>query len=376
MYEKIQTPGADMDNLWERGSPDGWYAHSKSSSVKTFRRWWPRSLVAHIGFELFCYMIVYYIIHIIYKEALTKEQQDEFAAVVVYFSANLSPVGRDLAFLLGFYVKQIVSRWWDQYRTLPWPDKLPLLTHALVNYPTQKSALFSKTINRYAMLSYILCLRRISKALKVMFPSNQSLTDAKLATEKEISIIESEGDLGRVWWIPLSWAMTLVRKSKEEETVSSDQKILIAALMEFQTNLEKVDTYDHIVFPPVYKQVVNFAIYIYFGLSLIGEQELKDTPELLPYFPSFLVLKFIFFFGWKEVANAINNPFGDDEDDFQICHLVSRHIWAIGTNIKQFPGPPAETTEDDDHDEETEVRIEHVAVDVETHKKAEGETNA
>ena len=49
---------------------------------------------------------------------------------------------------------------------------------------------------------------------------------------------------------------------------------------------------------------------------------------------------------------------------------------AIGTNIKQFPGPPAETTEDDDHDEETEVRIEHVAVDVETHKKAEGETNA
>ena len=83
----------------------------------------------------------------------------------MYFSANLSPVGRDLAFLLGFYVKQIVSRWWDQYRTLPWPDKLPLLTHALVNYPTQRSALFSKTISRYTMLSYILCLRRISKVM-------------------------------------------------------------------------------------------------------------------------------------------------------------------------------------------------------------------
>ena len=111
-------------------------------------------------------------------------------------------------------------------------------------------------------------------------------------------------------------------RSKEEETVNSDQKILIAALTEFQTKLEKVDTYDHIVFPPVYKQVcvidsflshhmyffkvVNFAIYIYFGLSLIGEQELKDTPELLPYFPSFLVLKFIFFFGWKEVAIIVD----------------------------------------------------------------------
>ena len=114
--------------------------------------------------------------------------------------------------------------------------------------------------------------------------------------------------------------------------MSSDQKILIAALTEFQTKLEKVDTYDHVVFPPVYKQVysyillylhflnlvvvdislylyflnfyqvVSFAVYIYFGLSLIGEQELKNTPEILPYFPAFLVLKFIFFFGWLEVV--------------------------------------------------------------------------
>ena len=104
--------------------------------------------------------------------------------------------------------------------------------------------------------------------------------------------------------------------------MSSDQKILIAALTEFQTKLEKVDTYDHVVFPPVYKQVtswfllhfyffkiccdiliqvVSFAVYIFFGLSLIGEQELKNTPEILPYFPIFLVLKFIFFFGWLEV---------------------------------------------------------------------------
>ena len=44
-------------------------------------------------------------------------------------------------------------------------------------------------------------------------------------------------------------------RSKEDKNVNSDQKILIAALTEFQTKLEKVDTYDHIVFPPVYKQV-------------------------------------------------------------------------------------------------------------------------
>ena len=72
-------------------------------------------------------------------------------------------MGRDLAFLLGFYVKQICIRWWDQYRSLPWPDKLPLLTHALVNYQEDKSIHFAKTITRYTMLAYILCIRRISK---------------------------------------------------------------------------------------------------------------------------------------------------------------------------------------------------------------------
>ena len=28
-----------------------------------------------------------------------------------------------------------------------------------------------------------------------------------------------------------------------------------------------------------------------------------------------------------KVASAINQPFGDDEDDFQIGELISRHVW-------------------------------------------------
>ena len=45
------------------------------------------------------------------------------------------------------------------------------------------------------------------------------------------------------------------------------------------------------------------------------------------FFPVFLVLKFVFFIGWLKVAGAINHPFGDDEDDFQIGELISRHVW-------------------------------------------------
>ena len=72
---------------------------------------------------------------------------------------------------------------------------------------------------------------------------------------------------------------------------------------------------------------------------------------------NFQILKFIFFFGWLEVAEAIENPFGrfsnpkkkvfthilslgNDADDFHICQLVSRHLWAIGKNLDLYDGPP------------------------------------
>ena len=48
-------------------------------------------------------------------------------------------------------------------------------------------------------------------------------------------------------------------------------------------------------------QVVVVATYFYFGLSLIGSQEL-DTDNAQMFFPIILVLKFIFFIGWLKVS--------------------------------------------------------------------------
>jgi len=357
MYDKVQGDRVyECQGLWSRGESDGWYTLSKSGTSverKTWGRWWRRSLPGHIGLELLMYLGVYYLIHLIYKLALNNEQQKQFGELAIYFNDNLSTVGRDLAFLLGFYVKQTVGRWWSQYQELPYPDKLPSLTHALVDYSSTKSQQFSHHLVRYSLLAYVLCLRRISKALRKMFPSDQSLTDSGLATSKEINIIKSEGDkdMGKVWWIPLSWAMTMVRRSKEDKVIASDQKIMVGAIANFQSGLEKVDNYDHCVFPPVYRQVVTLALYVYFALSLIGEQELVGIPDIVPFFPGFLILKFVFFFGWLEVADAIENPWGCDEDDFQICHLLSRHVWALGKNLEQFPGPPNEGVEEEEHED-------------------------
>ena len=48
-----------------------------------------------------------------------------------------------------------------------------------------------------------------------MFPDNKSLIKAKVATRKELKLMEKQGDLGRVWWIPISWSMSMIKRSDQ-----------------------------------------------------------------------------------------------------------------------------------------------------------------
>ena len=44
-----------------------------------------------------------------------------------------------------------------------------------------------------------------------IFPGNEELLKARLVTEEELELIVSEGELEKVWWIPISWAMNLTK---------------------------------------------------------------------------------------------------------------------------------------------------------------------
>ena len=97
------------------------------------------------------------VIMIITRVGMNKGQQDEFTGLALYFGKNLSYVGkwvdniikiienmmvtdracgviiiwsksspssfifRDMVFLLGFFVKQIVVRWWTTWEAVPMP---------------------------------------------------------------------------------------------------------------------------------------------------------------------------------------------------------------------------------------------------------------
>ena len=78
------------------------------------------------------------------------------------------------------------------------------------------------------------------------------------------------------------------------------------------------------------------ATYSYFLCGVIGrqfldpEQGYKDHAIDL-YFPVFTILQFIFYMGWLKVAESLLNPFGDDDDDFDINDLLERNMEVLFT---------------------------------------------
>ena len=75
-------------------------------------------------------------------------------------------------------------------------------------------------------------------------------------------------------------------------------------------------------------QVVHLAVYFYFAVALVGRQTIdgKVEDEIDLYVPVFLVFEFLFYFGWLNVAANLYNPFGDDDDDFELIGLLKRHV--------------------------------------------------
>ena len=59
----------------------------------------------------------------------------------------------------------------------------------------------------------------------------------------------------------------------------------------------------------------------YFSIS---EPYSNHTPDM--YVPFFTILEFIAIFGWIKVAESLLNPFGDDDEDFQINYLIDRNM--------------------------------------------------
>ncbi|XP_041468276.1 bestrophin-2-like [Lytechinus variegatus] len=279
------------------------------------------------------FILFYTIVSLIYRFAfegssIVKENFEKLA-IYAYDYTKVFPI----SFVLGFYVTVVFDRWWMQFKSIPWPDRVVYNVSAHVLGNDEEGRIIRRTLARYVNLAAILVYRSGSKRVKKRFPTLAHLVEAGLMTDDEKDIFKNLGTENPKYWVPCAWFVNLCRMCRKQARIISDpaMKTVIDELNNFQNKCFELYGYDWIVVPLVYTQVVTIATYSYFLACLFGRQYLDpkmgyDGHTIDVYVPGFTVLEFVFYVGWLKVAENLMNPFGEDDDDFDMNWIVDRNI--------------------------------------------------
>jgi len=317
---------------------------------------WKGSLYKLIGRELSLYLIVYILLGAFYRQLMNQEQKRLFESVVKYFDAFLSLI--PLSFVLGFYVSFVASRWWQQFLAIPWPDKLFHTVACYIPGYDEESRMLRRSLMRWMNLALILVLRSISSAVKQRFPTLDHVVEAGFMTVNEKKLFEAvPANEFNTYWVPCTWFIFRLQEATKQGRLLNQYALesIMREFCEFRAKCGLLWCYDWVSIPMVYTQVVTLATYLFFIFTLIGRQKIqgfgvRDGKDVrmasgrIPididlYIPIFTVLQFFFYMGLLKVAEQLINPFGDDDEDFELNWLIDRHVKAsfLGCDVLMNP---------------------------------------
>ncbi|KAL2728498.1 bestrophin-4-like isoform X1 [Vespula squamosa] len=286
-------------------------ASSTSGGFTRLLLMWRGSLYKLIYRELVLFVIMFASLSAIYRHALTDLQKREFEKFVIYCDTfiNLIP----LSFVLGFYVSHVADRWWKQYNAIPWPDKVMHLVALYVSGDDEYGRMLRRGLMRYLNLSLILVLRSISSAVKRRFPTLDHVVDSGFMTSLELDLFQSVPSLEfNTYWIPCTWFINLLKEARRNHRLPDAQglKIIMEEFNDFRSKCGLLWSYDWVSIPLVYTQVVTLATYSFFAVALVGRQYIEGNEKQFQ----------------LKVAEQLINPFGDDDEDFELNWLIDRHV--------------------------------------------------
>ncbi|CAJ0593764.1 unnamed protein product [Cylicocyclus nassatus] len=304
------------------------------SFIKLLFRW-RGSVWKLVWKELTIFLFVYFNMSVLYRFFLKGNVLGTtFELIVRHCRSLFSQTEPVISFAMGFYVAQIADRWWRIFMTIPWPDSFGLHLCGLLRSRTgekytEADRTVRRTVMRYVILTYVLVFRDISERLRRRFPTYNHLVPA-LMTEVEKTKLENE-DIKRAYWLPIEWAIQHLRKcyyrgQLEEYHFST----LCGTVLRYREMMHSILSFDWINVPLVYTQVVHICICAYFSIKCFSNQPIYEEGEKTWIndfvIPLYAIFEFVFFVGWLKVAQVMLNPFGMDEDDFEIDGLVERNL--------------------------------------------------
>uniref|UniRef100_A0A0N5ABM0 Bestrophin homolog n=1 Tax=Syphacia muris TaxID=451379 RepID=A0A0N5ABM0_9BILA len=251
-----------------------------------------------------------------------------------------------LTFMLGFYVQQVINRWTDMFNNMGWCDNFSLYVSSYIQGTSLRARMMKRNVARYMILMQTLVYRDISIKVRRRFPTPESLVAAGFINETEKTLLDETETPHKKYWVPVRWAMAIIRQARSEGLVTNDFAVqdMYKKLLDFRTNLQTVSLYDWVPLPLVYTQVVFLTVRLYFTIALLGRQYLvsnryKDLKGPLDaYVPIMTMIQFVFYVGWMKVAEALLNPYGDDDDDFEVNWAIDRNLQVSLKIVDENPG--------------------------------------
>ncbi|XP_042896395.1 bestrophin-2a-like isoform X2 [Parasteatoda tepidariorum] len=292
---------------------------------------WKGSIYKLVFKELLMYGSAYTIVSFFYRILMTESQKRQFEKVALYCdqTSGLLP----MSFVLGFYVTFVVSRWWNQFLNLPWPDRVAHTVLMYVSGNDDRGRMIRRTLVRYVNLATIILFQTISGSAKKRFPTISHIVEAGLMSHEEKQLYDKIELNFNKHWVPLTWFINLIRAAVKEGRVTAGEPVkqLLDEVNNLRNKTGHLWGHDWVTVPLVYTQVVTLLTHLFFVTCLVGRQFL-DPEQGYPghqvdlYFPIYTFLQFFFFLGWLKVAEQLINPFGEDDDDFETNWFIDRNI--------------------------------------------------
>ena len=244
-----------------------------------------------------------------------------------------------LTFFIGFFVSMSVNNWYSQVRLVPhldqiliqinnflWIDPKKIIDEVKIKHDMTVKQL-RNTIVRYFILSWTICLSRMSVRLNEEFTDELALNRKRLMLKEEFDILNcgtGRDSWREQWSTPLAWVAKMVNDTQQANEAKSCKIIDIKdaigkTLGSFCQDLQKLNSYNEYRMPAPLVHILHLAIYVFLIINVAAAQDMYTEDNTANFFvkffcdflPWFALMKYIMLFGWLKVAADLTVPFGN-----------------------------------------------------------------
>lgn len=310
---------------------------------------WNGSVWKSIHWELIVWLFIFVNIRNAYEFLMLGTESAKTYEHVVLRCREISGKCRFvMTFAIGFFVTYVSTRWWNIFMTIPWPDTCALQLTAFLRVREAKyekeDRQFRQNIMRYLWLSYVLVFRDVSVRIKKRFPTIQSMTPTLLSEEECKKLRKTRKEMRH--WVPIEWILDYLCTAKRRLLIDDLHYIeLNKTVLAYRQQLHEILSHDSITVPLVYVQSIHICTICYFIITCFSAQTLYSDHKTWEgtidfYLPIYATIEFVVFVGWLKTAFVMLNPFGMDDDDFEMNALIERNMQVSMTYIEDFYDQP------------------------------------